>query len=197
MEKLYLATSTHPDPVIADRAWLSRVKGELICPECNSIDRRRYPAEFNVVLRELPVAKTSGLVPETGISVTRVDFLDEFQAVLREVAFGRCAWQDGKPITSHVTAYGTRYLVLRGGKEDHYYRCKTCGTVNCYYLCPNKYLLRRDLHGGAVYQTTCGTWLFNEETAARIDWSRWPDMELIKVPILEKPREGDACPLPA
>ena len=29
-----------------------------------------------------------------------MDFLDEFQAVLREVAFGRCAWQDGKPITA-------------------------------------------------------------------------------------------------
>lgn len=197
MASLYLTTSTHPDPVIADRAWLNSAIGKTLCPECNSIDRRRYPAPVNVVLRELPEDKTSGLVAETGVSVTRVDFLDELRDSLRDFVFGRCVWQSAEPVATHVTAYGPRYLALRGGKEDHYYSCRTCGTLNTYYSRVGKYVLQKDVKGGLAYETQCGRWILTKDIAGRIDWARWPDMELTEIPILDKPREGDACPLPA
>jgi hypothetical protein len=189
--------SKHDDPVLADRTWLKSAVGEIFCAECHSIGRRDRRSAIDVVLEELPQTRTSGIVAEIGVTVTRADFLAQFRASLDDFAFGRCLWKSGELIATHVTAYGPRYLVLRGGKQDHYYECKSCGTLNCYYSRPNKYLLPCDLYGGAVYQTTCGTWLFNEETVARIDWSRWSDMELIDIPILDEPREGDACPLPA
>lgn len=192
---LYRVVSRHPDPVHADKSWLERAKGTVLCPECSHIDRSGYPKPVDVYLRSLARGEvTSGSLPFAGVKVFRKDFIDHISQYLSEFIVGRCFWSDGTVIDDHVTCYSDSYLVVRGNTKSKYYVCSTCGIILSQLGRSPTYVLRRHLGNPLVYQNGFGGFLLDEEFALGIDWSPWPDVCLDAVGIRDTPIDGQILP---
>jgi len=131
---------------------------------------------------------TGGGVAWTGIAVFSVDLLAHLRPYLEGFVLGRCLRSDGSVIPSHATCYTRHTLLLHGDQDTKYWTCTTCGLAWSYTpFRAARYVLRGDLSGAVVYQDDACDLYIADTIARRIDWSRWPDLELEWVEIRDEP----------
>lgn len=61
---------------------------------------------------------------------------------------------------------------------------------------PNRpaYLLRHELSSAHVYQGAHGKLFIDEYAKGLVDWSRFPDLQLKQIDVLERPLDGLVLP---
>lgn len=138
--------------VFPDETWRRRCPQNGLCPTCGHVDRRRYPAPFDIVLQQAPEGQPCPRVEGTGVTIWRREVVEMVAEHLRDLAFGRCFLADGSELSRYVTCYSRDCVVIRGNRYSRYQTCPDCGTIVSHVKPGPQYLLRGDVGEGKVCQ---------------------------------------------
>jgi len=190
-------TSNHPNVAVSDREWHWAMRGQQVCAECKSIDRRRYPQPWHVVLAEHPGHCIEAPVSECGGSIFHVRFIEMIRHELAGYVFGTCEEAGAGRIDECVTCYHKDILVPRGNEKSEYSICGTCGSIHFHWWRSEKtqYVLRCYLSDAAVYQDASGWLYLREDLAMSLDLSEWPDAGWRPIEVRDTPLDGRRLPI--
>jgi hypothetical protein len=194
-EVLIEISTNHPDPVHATPAWRHKAYGTVLCHECHRIDRKKFPLPCDVVLLNHPGNRIISGIWYTNIEIVSAKFIEQLSEYLTGFALGKCLTPKGDVIDEYVTCYGKDYLIVRGDKRNQYKICGTCNMISSGGWDGPRYILRSYLRNTYVYQSSCGSIFLDEKLAIKLDFSPWPDSELIPIAIRDEPLDGQVLPI--
>jgi len=178
--------------VLPDGDWGRAVLGTLLCRGCVRLRRGLYPRPIDVRLRQIGSRRRSvTFVSQVGIGIIHRRLLDRLGEYLTDFALGEVYDQQGARIDDFRTFYSRHPIIVRGSAGSEVKCCPLCGEI--FY--PRKgapYVLRHQLGPQHVYQA--GMTYVDEWLAARIDWSKFRDLELVAYPVRDRPEDGLRLP---
>lgn len=123
------------------------------------------------------------------IVIYRADFIDQIKPFMRDFVFG-CCYHKGRPIKRYATAYALRYVVRHRDERTKYWYCAACGRFSSDVILPPGYFLRSELPSGPVYGGASGDIYMDADLCDRMDWSRYPDVQLHRFEVRDTPLPG-------
>lgn len=170
-------------------------QGFQYCPECGvRIDPRPLRVD-GFVLR----CPRNTWAPAGTASAVREELINILQGNLSGCYIGKCVNTSvGEECRGYVSCSAapceSMRLVLRGGPRSQYYPCEACGFVRMGYIEGRGYYLKHQFEPGRHVYPMGFTFLVTEEFAKGVDWSRFPDIQLFKYQVLDRPRDGQQLP---
>lgn len=172
--------------------WLDRHEKELFCDDCYQplFDNRPIDVCLKKRFERVPLSKLSGL----SVGYAHVEFLEQFGWRLIEDHFylGRLLDAKEQPMGEYRTFKGKGgRLLLRGEISEAEEYCRVC-LRNTYVALPmeSHYVVGEALSGAPIYESDWHQLVITEDLLAKIDQKKWPDLEIIKLPVLENPLDG-------
>lgn len=196
IHKTLIEVSTnHPDPVHATSAWRRKACRDILCPECHRVNQNQFPCPCDIILLDHPGHRINGGVWFTGVEIFHVKFIGQISKYLTDFSLGKCLTPEGNVIDEYVTCYGKDCFVVRGDKKSQYSICSTCNIISCADRNGPRYVLRSYLKDSYIYQCSSGNMFLAEELASHLDFSPWPDAELIPIEVRDEPIDGQVLPI--
>jgi len=183
----------------ADLGWMAKVVGSVICTHCRDVKRESYPQGIDVVLRDSPRALPFyGVLFRVGLPLYRSTFVQQFPSEFRRFAIGRVLTVDGGVISEYVSAYSRTSVLLRGDDRVTTKVCPLCSSVwsDLVMVFPDRpaYLLRHQLTNAQLHQGRGSELYITEELAAQVEWSQFPDVQLLRVDVRNTPLDRKRLP---
>jgi hypothetical protein len=195
IKRLIKITTKNPDPVFVTIEWRRGSIGTIFCEECKKINYDIFPRPIDIVLTEPLECMIANTPANAGaIDFFHKDFVAQIKHHLKDFVFGKCLLPNGTVIEDYVTLYCKHWIFQRGNKQSKYNICTKCGSISPNGEYGRQYIIRSCLTDASVYRSSFGSLYLDEELALQIDFSQWPDAELITIDVLDKPMDGQWLP---
>lgn len=176
--------------VYTPRDWVLAHRGVEFCEYCGKVRRELYPRSIDTAIAHPELLPTAGTTDNLRLGVMHIELRRLLQPWMSHFVFGRCLTIDGHVILTHVTFYSARYVVLQT-TPDLYYDCERCGVrVGHWGDLPIR-LAKEQLDGRQVVEDAVNGLYVSERLVQSIDWSRFPDLELLDVELVSSDESSE------
>ena len=179
--------------VKADADWARGVLGTLLCRACVRVRRGLHPRPIDVKLRHIGARRSVAFVSQITIGVIHKRLLDRLGEYLTGFALGGVYNADGAKMDGFSTFYSGHAIIVRGSADSEVKQCPICGAI-FYPRKGDPYVLSHQLGDEHVYQDEICCTYVDEWLAARVDWSKFRDIQLVPYPIRDHPEDGLRLP---
>lgn len=187
MADFYLIWAMSDEPPRTDKHWWEeflRVHGF----SCGHYDFNYFPDE--VVIEEYGQDLPLNFTSKPLLQYVREDLLDALSPEIEEAfTLGELVHVVDGEIANGRTLWSTRRVQIRAGKKSTCSRCEVCGQV-VYDARGRWYALISDLVGSPIFLGSDGGIIVNEELHGRLKGRRWKKVDISKLTVLDKPRDG-------
>ena len=124
------------------------------------------------------------------LQYAREDLLEALSPEIEEAfTLGKLVHAVDGEIANVKTLWGTPRVRIRAGKKSDCCRCDVCGQV-IYRQRGQWYALASDLVGSPLFLGSDGGIIVNAELHGRLKGRRWKKVDISKLTVLDKPRDG-------
>lgn len=172
-----------------NQEWYREFKKQYVC-ECKVKKPGAETKAFDVHLVEHP--GRAALNATMFVNIARRDFLELFSSEVKEsLNLGDVYLENGELLEAYVSYAGKNHLPIRGSKKSRFFReCLDCGS-QVYLPEYPYYVLKRSLRDQILYAAKPLSGLIvAEELIERVDRKEWKGIDIIKIPVLDEPRDG-------
>jgi len=195
MKHLFKISSNYSDSVSPDVKWKEEVRGVVTCCDCNGIRPDWFPRPVDVVLDADPGNVIERKLAFASISIFHRDFIEQLYHHLPSTfILGKCFDANNRIIKEYCTAYCKNRIMIRGDQQSTYCVCPSCGAIWAHGWKGPQYTLEAYLTEADIYQDYYSSIFIEENLAFELDFSPWPDAELIPITIRKEPIDGQHLP---
>jgi hypothetical protein len=173
--------------------WARSERGRLFCPNCLIVRQELYPQPVDMYLHQLPNGTSYGSVFGACVGVIHRALYEELTPHLSHLARGRCFWENGSPLDDYYSVYHADRICIRGDSTGIPYVCKVCRSI-LDACTDDPYVLRSELPDYEVFQDRICSLYVSEDLAERVDWTRFPDIELVRIEVRDELQPDDPRP---
>jgi hypothetical protein len=174
------------DPSPPDERWKDEFLREHGFP-CGHYDFQFFPDP--VVVAQVGKDVPYGFVDRILVDYLREDLLEILSPeIANHLTFGRVMHTSHGELTSLTTIWSPRRVRIRAGKKSDCWQCEECGQV-IYNPRGYWYVLASDLTDAPLFFAKGGI-IVNEELYQRLKGCHWKKVDIRKLTVLDKPRDG-------
>jgi hypothetical protein len=188
----YRLTSGFDAPVPALESWEEAAKGRVLCPACKEPFRGVGPIAVQLMNEidawdNFTVEGISG----TGVMFAANEFLQKLgiDEIGQLFYFGKLLAPSGRVYDQYSTLVAREPKIsIRGGTQSRFRYCDVCGVL--LYAPFNKhYVLTQDTASRSLLGAHAGL-LVAEKIFSNLSTENWPNLQISKVPALDRPLDG-------
>ncbi|MCY3019614.1 MAG: hypothetical protein NTW87_11370 [Planctomycetota bacterium] len=174
----------------ADDFWLSKMQGELICPQCWLVNAPEKGIDVVLAVRD-----SVHVTAVSGIPVLSREFLGALggSVLLPYLHTGRVLLPNSEEMPNLVAVKGKQIVYLRGRRESKCCRCHTCGHLlyGAGHARNRRYILRSQLRPGwPVYESDTWQLVVSAPLVDAARRRRWGKVWFEPIRVVDEPEDG-------
>jgi len=185
----YQLSSKSSNPETPDKTWFAEAQSSILCKGCSSA--RSVVKPVDVVLQTKPDKSALNFVHGVHIHIASVQLLETLfpdgpSEVLR---LGKVLGPRREEASEHRTIMASNHILVRGDERSSFRVCPDCGRV-WYSAIGKRYILKRNLLKGDVFETQSGNLIVTEQIANRVADKSWRNLVVNKLEVRDAPVDG-------